>query len=177
MLRHPPLFLSNASRTSLSTLPTPSGSSGRGSRSYPGSSDLGSMKLLEASRASFWSQHTVPHQSDQRVERGERLDRPRAPLDLAAHPLLHVVDARPRRVLVREVEVGQGRGSRVVSAFGRLGLPGRGDRKQHAAYRRGERGIGARPAAHDAAGELAALLSLSNLNVTVPTWVSSPRSR
>lgn len=60
MLRHLPLFLSNASRTSLGTLPTPSGSSGRGSRSYPGSSDLGSMKFLEASHASFGSQHAAP---------------------------------------------------------------------------------------------------------------------
>lgn len=54
------LFLLNALRASLGTLLTPAGSSGRDSRSYPGPSDLGSIKFLEASYASFWSQHTAP---------------------------------------------------------------------------------------------------------------------
>lgn len=150
------LFLLNASRTSLGTLLTQSGSSGRGSRSYPGSSDLGSMSSSRPA-ACRSGRSTPPPQPDQQAERGKRLDRPRAPLDLAAHPLLHVVGAHPRRMLAREVEVGQGRGPRVVSAFGRLDLPGRGNRKQHVAYGRGERGVGARPAAHDVVGEGAAL--------------------
>lgn len=64
-------------------------------------------------------------QPDQRVERGEHLHDPRAPLDLAVHPLLDVVGPHPDGVLAREVQVGERRRPRLLEQLGAARVDGR----------------------------------------------------